>query len=69
MSVPVKQVCCSDEVSSVMASERDLMALANKSETWEQSKVKDCTVILSPWLILCREGWNTLCVCIIHHIS
>jgi len=47
MSVPVKQVFFSDEVSSVMASERDLMALANESETWKQSKLKEC-----PWLIL-----------------
>ena len=52
LSVPVKQFFFSDEVSSVMASERDLMALANESETWEQSKLKGCTVILSPWLIL-----------------
>jgi len=47
MAVPVKLVFFSDEVSNVMASERDLMALANESETWEQSKLKEC-----PWLIL-----------------
>jgi hypothetical protein len=36
MSLAVKEVCCSDEVSSVVASERDLIALANDSETWEK---------------------------------
>jgi len=52
MSVPVKQVFCSDQASSLMASERGLMALFNESKTWEQSKLKECIVILSPWLIL-----------------
>jgi len=36
--VPVKQAFFSDEVSSVMASERDLMVVANESETWDSKE-------------------------------
>jgi len=59
----------SDEVSSVMASERDLMALTSEYETWDQNKLKESTVILSPWLILLWERWNTLHVYITHHMK